>query len=140
MRARRLETLHDTSLCKAQGDTHGATEHNHGNESAETRIASRLLQIDLQRCFRQHIRSLRENALADSPCMYGYPERMVHAILCCVGTSLREGCICLRGIPLWHDDQLHLAEWQALQQLDFLFNLTLSVDAKNMALEKLKEY
>ena len=37
-----------------------------------------------------------------------------------------------------HDEQLHLAEWQALQQLEYLFNLTLSVDAKNLAIEKLK--
>ena len=42
------------------------------------------------------------------------------------------------GIPMWHDEQLHLAEWQALQQLEYLFNLTLSVDAKNLAIEKTK--
>ena len=65
---------------------------------------------------------------------------MVHAILCYVGTSEREDCVIMRGIPLWHEEQLHLAEWQALSQLEFLFNLTLSVDAKNMALEKLKTY
>ncbi|MDP6717376.1 MAG: hypothetical protein QGF59_01920, partial [Pirellulaceae bacterium] len=41
-------------------------------------------------------------------------------------------------MPIWHDEQLHLAEWQALQQLEYLFNLTLSVDAKNLAIEKLK--
>ena len=33
---------------------------------------------------------------------------------------------------------MHLAEWQALQQLDYLFNLTLAVDAKSMAIETLK--
>ena len=38
---------------------------------------------------------------------------------------------------LWHSDQLHLSEWQALQQLEFIFNVTLSVDGKNMALAKL---
>ena len=37
-------------------------------------------------------------------------------------------------------EQLHLAEWQALQQLDYLFNLTLAVDAKNLAIEKLKAH
>ena len=31
-----------------------------------------------------------------------------------------------------------MAEWQALQQLEYLFNLTLAVDAKNLAIEKLK--
>ena len=39
---------------------------------------------------------------------------------------------------MWHEEQLHLAEWQALQQLEYLFNLTLSVDAKNLAIEQLK--
>lgn len=46
----------------------------------------------------------------------------------------------LRVKPIWHDEQLHLAEWQALQQLDYLFNLTLAADAKNLAIEKLKAY
>ena len=45
-----------------------------------------------------------------------------------------------RGIPIWHDEQLHLAEWQALQETDYLFNLTLAVDAKNLAIEKLKAH
>ena len=31
-----------------------------------------------------------------------------------------------------------MVEWQALPQLEHLFNLTLSVDAKNLAIEKLK--
>ena len=44
------------------------------------------------------------------------------------------------GCPLRHDDQLHMSEWQALQQIEYLFNLTLSVDAKNIALEKLKAH
>ena len=35
---------------------------------------------------------------------------------------------------------MHLAEWQALQQLEYLFNLTLAVDAKNLAIEKLKAH
>lgn len=72
--------------------------------------------------------------------MYGYPERIVHAIRCHVGTSLRlpSESVLLRGIPLWQAHQLHLAEWQALQQLEFLFNLSLSVDAKKRALGKLK--
>ena len=33
-----------------------------------------------------------------------------------------------------------MAEWQALQQLEYLFNLTLAVDAKNLAIEKLKAH
>ena len=157
LRARRLEVLHDTTLCKvlahspdAERDT-GAPEHGDENrvadlleasrtDSAEARMAVKLLQIDLQRLMRQRLRSLREGALADSPCVYGYPERVVYTVLCYVGASQRHDGVCLRGIPPWHADQLHLAEWQALQQLEFLFNLTLSVDAKNMALEKLKSH
>ena len=45
-----------------------------------------------------------------------------------------------RGIALWHEEQLHMAEWQALQQTEYLFNLTLAVDAKNLAIEKLKAH
>ena len=44
------------------------------------------------------------------------------------------------GAPVWHEEQLHLAEWQALQELEFLFNLSMNVDAKNLALEKMKEH
>ena len=60
--------------------------------------------------------------------MFSCPERPAHTTLAFLDS------------PLWHEEQLHLAEWQALQQLEYLFNLTLSVDAKNMALEKLKRY
>ena len=43
---------------------------------------------------------------------------MVHQILLLLdGESSRED---IRGIPIWHDEQLHLAEWQVLQQLDYL--------------------
>ena len=41
---------------------------------------------------------------------------------------------------IWHDEQLHLPEWQALQQLDYLFNLTLAVDANHLAIEKVKAH
>ena len=33
---------------------------------------------------------------------------------------------------------MHLVEWPALQQLGYLVNSTLSVDAKNLAIEKLQ--
>ena len=73
------------------------------------------------------------DSLNDSPSQrkrrprnYGYADRIIHRILSFL------------GCPLWHDDQLHLSEWQALQQLEYLFNLTLTADAKNIALEKLK--
>ena len=132
MRARRFETLHDTSLCKVLESTRSGS----AQDSTSAGIACRLLQIDLQRWFRTGIRQLRESAPAESPCNYGYPERMVHSILCFVGG--RGATEHAGGIPIWHDDQMHLAEWQALQQLDYLFNLTLAVDAKSMAIETLK--
>ena len=84
MQARRLETLHDTSLCKTWqisrelADENGATEHMHDicqafdADSEEVRVASRILQIDLQRLFRQRIRTLREDSPAERPCVYGY--------------------------------------------------------------------
>ena len=63
---------------------------------------------------------------------------MIHEILLLVGEG--GGSEHCDGRPLWHDDQLHLAEWQALQQIEYLFNLTLTIDAKNIALEKLKAH
>ena len=50
------------------------------------------------------------------------------------------GVVMFVGAPVWHEEQLHLAEWQALQELEFLFNLSMNVDAKNLALEKMKEH
>ena len=82
-----------------------------------------MLQIELQRWFRQVLLHLRTNAKPESLCNYGHTERMVHQILLLLSGagSPRD----LRAMPIWHDEQLHLAEWQALQQLDYLFNLTL---------------
>ena len=137
--ARRLETLHDTTLCKVLQSTASIAADN-SSVSAQTRLATKLLQIDLQRLFRQTMRTLRETASAAASCIYGYPERMIHSILLFVGVSYREDSVCLRGLPMWHDEQLHLAEWQALQQLEFLFNVTLGVDAKNMAIDKLNAH
>ena len=116
------------------GDAEEAT----AEANPDAHSACRMLQIDIQRWFRIGIRHLRENAAAECPCNYGYPERMVASILCFVGESgVREHP---SGRPLWHEDQLHLAEWQALQQIEYLFNLTLAVDAKNIAIEQLKAY
>ena len=82
-----------------------------------------LCRIEVLRIFRQKIRNLCPN---NQPCLRVCVERPVDLILQ------------LSGIPsFWHPDQLHLAEWQAMQQLEFIFNVTLSVDAKNMALAKL---
>ena len=93
-----------------------------------------MLQIDLQRWFRQVLRHLRVNAKPESPCNFGVAECIVHQILVLLSGagSSRD----LRGILIWHDEQLHLADWLALQQLDYLFSLTFAVDAKNLAIEK----
>ena len=98
------------------------------------------MQVDLQRLFRQRIRCLREQASAENPCNYGYPERLIDSILTFVGESRAGGVVMFVGAPVWHEEQLHLAEWQALQELEFLFNLSMNVDAKNLALEKMKEH
>ena len=121
MKARRFETLHDTTLWKVHKPTRvlqstGSSQAD--ADTAETKATRRMLQIDIQRWIRSVIRKYRENAPAESPCNYGYAERIIHRILSFL------------GCPLWHDDQLHLAEWQALQQIEYLFNLTLSVGAK----------
>ena len=87
-------------------------------DTPEAKATRRMLQIDIQRWLHSIIRYYRENAPAESPCNYGYAGIIIHGIL----SSL--------GCPLWHDDQLHLPEWQALQQIEYLFNLTLTVDAK----------
>ena len=79
-KARRFETLHDTTLCKVLQST---AELHPGEPLAtpEARVASTMLQIELQRWFRQGLRHLRTNAKPESPCNYGYTERMVHEIL-----------------------------------------------------------
>ena len=78
--ARRFEALHDTTLCKVLQST--AKPHSEEPMTTpEARAASRMLQIDLQRWFRQLLRHLRVNAQPESPCNYGYTERIVHQIL-----------------------------------------------------------
>ena len=127
--ARRLETIFDTTLCKVYkgeaGNGDGAGEHIGGDPRSK-----KILQVVLQHFFRQLIRRHREAASAESPCIYGYPERIISGILDFHGP----------GMNIWHKEQLALAEFQALQQLEFLFNLTLNTDAKNLALEKLKAH
>ena len=127
MKARRFETLHDTTLWKVYKPTRvlQSTESSHADtdtqpeeDTPESKAMRRMLQIDIQRWIRSKIRYLRENAPAETPCNYGYVDRIIHRVLSFL------------GCPLWHDDQLHLPEWQALQQLEYLFSLTLTVDAK----------
>ena len=125
MKARRFETLHDTTLWKVHKPTRvlQSIDSSHADsqpdeDTPETKATRRMLQMDIQRWIRSLINYLRMNAPAESPCNYGYAERIIHVILSFL------------GCPLWHDDQLHVSEWQALQQIEYLFNLTLTVDAK----------
>ena len=54
---------------------------------------------------------------------------MIHQILFLLGEK-----------SFWHEDKLHLAEWQALQQIEYLFNVTLTIDGKSTALVKWKAH
>ena len=135
MKARRFETLHDTTLWKVYKPTQMLhnTESSHDDtkpdeDTPENKTMRRMLQIDIQRWIHSMTRYLRENAPAESPCNYGNAGRITHQVLSFL------------GCPLWHDHQLHVSEWQALQQIEYLFNLTLTVDAKNIALEKLRAH
>ena len=67
MRARRFETLHDTTICKVLQSKTAET-------NPQSRLACRILKIDVQRWFRAGIRQLREFASPESPCNYGSPE------------------------------------------------------------------
>ena len=119
LRARRVEVLADTTLCKGQSVGQFGIAPGHI-------VGARLCQIEVLRMFRQKIRRL---CASSETCQRVCLERPVELILQ------------LSGVPsLWHPDQLHLAEWQALQQLEFIFNATLSVDGKNMALAKLAKH
>ena len=144
--ARRLETIFDSTLCKVYtgeaGSGGGAadsvlqstTDKRPAGGGAEgvvrERRSKKILQVVLQQFFRQLIRRHREAASAQAPCTYGYPERVISLILNCDSLDM----------DIWHAEQLSLAEFQALQQFEFLFNLTLSTDAKNLAVEKLKAH
>ena len=105
MKARRFETLHDTTPWKVVKPTDEGR-----SDSPDAKTARRVLQIDVQRWVRSTLRGYRENAPVETPCNYGHAERIVHRILSCLGR------------PLWHDDQLHLSEWQALQLSDALLD------------------
>ena len=134
MKARRLETLHDTTLCKEYKpkrvfqETDDAQKAKETQETPETKAANRMLQIDIQRWLRKGMQHLRENAPVESPCNYSSAERIAHRLLSYL------------ACPIWHDDQLHLAEWQCVQQLEYLFNLTHAVDAKHLAIEEVQAH
>ena len=69
-RARRLETLYDTTLCKVLQST--AEPH---------AAASTMLQIDVRRLFRQGLRDFRVHTKPESHCNFGRVGRIIHGIL-----------------------------------------------------------
>ena len=73
MKARRFETLHDTTLWKVHKPTRllQTTDADPDVDSPENQTMRRMLQIDIQRWIRSMIRYLKENAPAESPCNYG---------------------------------------------------------------------
>ena len=119
LRARRVEVLADTSLYKRQSGE--------GLDSATEHVTNpRMCQIDVLRMFRQKVKRRSD---AQQSCPRVCLERAIDLILQ------------FTGVPsLWHPDQLHVSEWQALQELEFIFNVTLSVDGKNMALAKFAKH
>ena len=97
-RARRLETIFDTSLCKVRNaEAAGSARDHEGELAPDSNRALRLVQVDLQRLFRQRIRCLREQASAENPCNYGYPERLADSILKFAGESRRDDVLKLTG-------------------------------------------
>ena len=79
VKARRFETLHDTTLCKVHKPLRvlQSTESSNANAEPEedtlkTKAARRMLQMKIQRRIRSAIRYRTENSIAESPCRYGY--------------------------------------------------------------------
>ena len=71
-KARRFEALYDTTLCKVWQST-AEPDSGEPTPTPEARAASKMLQVDLQRWFRQLLRRLRVDAQPESPCNYGLP-------------------------------------------------------------------
>ena len=62
-------------------------------------------------------------------------EKKFHFAIC--REHVLEKIMLLHGVPPpWHEDQLHLAEWQAHSTREILFNLDMSVEARNSAKKK----
>ena len=137
--ARKLEVLADTTLCKVCNNSDALQRADDESENAKrartlgnmSPFLARLLQMEVQRYFQQGLRRLRDGCEEDYPhdCTFVCIERPVELIWS------------FAGVPsAWHAEQLHLAEWQAMRQLEWLFNLSLSVDAKSTALEKVAKH
>jgi len=119
LRARRVEVLADTTLCKGQSVRRL-------DSAAEHIVEAHFRQIDVLHMFRQKVQRLSASSLPSQRACLERPVDLIWQF-----TGMRS---------LWHPEQLHLAEWQALQQLEFIFNVTLSADGKNIAIAKLAKH
>ena len=102
LRARRVEVLADTTLCKGQSFGQGCSASEHS-------VEERLCRIEVLRMFRQNIRRL---CASSETCQRVCLERPIGLILELIAVS-----------SSWHPDQLHLAEWQALPGIHFQCDL-----------------
>ena len=98
LQARRFEAIHDTTLCKVLQST-VEPRPEQAPATPQARTASTLLQIDLQRWFRQGLCDARSSTKPESPGAYGYTERMAHHVL--IFSSGADGTRVVRGILIW---------------------------------------
>ena len=131
--ARKLEVLADTTLCKVCNNSGALERAEDEGENAKRAgaLGEKFIQIEVQRFVQQGLRRLRDGCEKTYPhdCAFVCTERPMELIWS------------FAGVPsLWHAEQLHLAEWLAMRQLEWLFNLSLSVDAKSTALEKVAKH
>ena len=130
--ARKLEVLADTTLCKVCKVEPAERAKDEDEKAQRARVLrEKDIQIEVQRFFQQGLHRLRDG------CEKTYPHDCAFV---CIERAM-EVIWSFAGVPsLWHAEQLHLAEWLAMRQLEWLFNLSLSVDAKSTALEQVAKH
>ena len=109
--ARRIAVIRDTTLLRAAGHTPATEQH-----AAEP--LTRMNQVLVEILFRQLVEQTPTKVHAGL-------ERIISTTLVLAGV-----------LTPWHEEQLTVAEFTALSARDVLFNLDMSVDAKNMAVAK----
>lgn len=108
-RAKRIDVIHDTTTYKGVRIPKQVL-HANTDVATERIFETRMLQITIQQGIRR--------AMAHGTCL----EQVMQTIMEYL------------DVPLpWHPDQPHLAEWQAYSAREVLFNLDMSVDARNLA-------
>ena len=110
--AKRIGVIHDTTTFKRVGIAR--KRNSPGTDVATDDIFDeRLHQILVQQLVRLK--------MSRGKC----PEHIVEQILLLCGIALP-----------WHPHQPHLAEWQAYSAREILFNLDMSIEAKNLAIQR----